>query len=105
MIQELVNKIHEAEQQADAMVARALEEAKAMNFDADTESARILTEAKAKTKNERKKVIESAEKEAQDRFNTIIEIGEREADKLFRSVDIAAEAALVAEVCRIQYGK
>lgn len=104
MIQELVNKIHEAETEADAMIARALEEAKAMNFDADAEATRILNEAKAKIKAERKKVIESAEAEAQAKFEEIIAIGEREADKLVRSVDIANEALAVAEAYRRQYG-
>jgi vacuolar-type H+-ATPase subunit H len=105
MIQELVNRIHQAEEEAEAMVARALEEAKAMNFDADAEAARILADAKAKIKTEKKKVTENAEMEAQIRFDDILSIGEREAEKLMRSVDIAAEAEAIADFYCEQYRK
>ncbi|MDD3947438.1 MAG: hypothetical protein PHI19_06325 [Clostridia bacterium] len=97
MIQELVNKIAAAEQQADEMIAAALEEAKAMNFHAETEAAKILADAKARVKSDRKKVAESAEKLAEQRYDEIVKIGESEADSLIANINIKEEGTAVAE--------
>lgn len=102
MIQELINKISEAEKNADEMTAAALEEAKAMNLNAEAEAVSIIAAAKAKAKEERKKVAEYAEKLAEERYAEIIGIGEREAEKLAGSIEVKKEAqSIVDAYCRL----
>lgn len=103
MIQELINKIADAEAQADRMIAAALEEARAMNINAQSEAANIIISAKEKIKQEKRLVTESAEKLAEERYKEILYIGESEAAKLVSKIKIKEESKAVADAYIMLY--
>jgi vacuolar-type H+-ATPase subunit H len=96
MIQELIDKIAEAEKKADETVAAAHEEAREISLNAEAEAAKIIASAKALIKEERKSALEEAEAAAQKEFDAIIKKGEEEAKALCGNIDIAKEAAEIA---------
>lgn len=104
MIKELIDRIVETEAEADALIADALAAAKEMSLSADEESERIIEEAKATVKNDRKKVIESAEKDAEKRFAEIMELGVKEAQKLKDTVKTDTQTDILVEKYKERYG-
>lgn len=72
MIEETLKAVLEAEAQADEIMQKALEDAKATVAHADTEAEKIRKDIREKVKADRKNVVIQANKDADIKFDEII---------------------------------
>ena len=95
MIQDTVNDILVAEQEADKITADANEEAKRIVTTAEENAAKLRAETVRSVKTERKKVVESAEKEGDAQYEKILLAGKTRAEELKKGTDVNKAAAFI----------
>ena len=95
MIQDTVNDILLAEQEADKITADANEEAKRIVTTAEENAAKLRAETVRSVKEERKKVVESAEQEGNAQYEQILLAGKKRADALRQGTDVDKAAEFI----------
>ena len=97
MIQDTVNEILKAEQEADQLTSDANEEAKRIVTLAEENAAKLRAETVKAVKEERKKVAESAEKEGNEQYERILLAGRSRADSLRKTTDVSVAADFIKD--------
>ena len=97
MINDTLNEILQAEEEAAQIMQRAEEDAKQTVISADAECEKIRKTTVKAVKEERKKVVESANREGDKQYAKILEAGVTVAQNMERNTDVTEAVKFIKE--------
>jgi vacuolar-type H+-ATPase subunit H len=104
MIDGIIKKIVETENQSDLLIKKAFDEAKLLVQDAEEVKKSMIEDTKRYMKEERLKTIALAEEIASKNYNEIIAKGKLAAEDLIKTTNTAELAAYLTKIFKEKYG-
>ena len=103
MIQDTINAVLKAEQQAAQDIARATEDAKDSIAQAEKEAERIRSEVVVRMKSERQKTVEAATADAEKQYVQILTSGKQNAQRILSTTELTPAIDFIKEKVTERY--